>query len=288
MAHNNAPKHLGIYDKIVIDHGSYSCKYGYAGFSKPAGTISTNGIIKNGTIQNIDEMCTIWDTIFYDKLKIDPKKTKILLSLSNVSDITYYNKIKDIILKKYMFEAVQMYNQQLLSLYSVGKNTGIVVDIGHEITKIVPIYDSHIIEYAIVYSPLTGKLINSYLKKQNIQSSNYDKTKKAMIKSPDNDQKLYDVLFNPLLLDCDIDNLGKAVTKAIDLCPIDLKIILSHNIILIGGTSSIPGLCKELKKHIDNKYDVKIFGPKNRHYASWIGGSTLSCLPTFDTKWITK
>lgn len=286
MIDDNLYKYKNIHDKIIVDHGSYSCKYGYAGFNKPIGIISANGIIKNSVIQNIYEMCIIWDKIFYEKLKIDPKKTKILLSLSNISDITYYDKIKDIMLNKYMFDSIQIYNQQLLSLYSVGKNTGIVVDIGHDITKIVPIYDSHIINYAIIYSPLTGKLINNFLKKQGVISNNYDKIKKKIIKSPDS--KLYDILFNPLLIDYDIDNLATIVMKAIDLCPIDLKIILSQNIILIGGTSSIPGLCKELKKNIKDAYNVKIFGPKNRHFASWIGGSTLSCLSTFNTKWINK
>lgn len=271
---------------IIIDHGSYSCKYGFSGFSKPIGIISANGIIKNSGIQNINDMCTIWDKIIYEKLKIDPKKTKILLSLSNISDTTYYNKIKDIMLKKYMFNSIQIYNQQLLSLYSVGKNTGIVVDIGHDITKVVPIYDSHIIDYAIVYSPLTGKLINNYLKLEGIISNNYDKIKKNLIKS--SDVKLYDVLLNPSIINYDIPNLGQIVMNAIDLCPIDLKTRLSQNIILIGGTSSIPGLCKELKKNINDKYNVKIFGPKNRHFASWIGGSTLCCLSTFNTKWIEK
>lgn len=287
MNDNNIGNGYGnIYDKIVIDHGSYTCKYGYAGFSKPIGIIGTNGIIKNSTIQNMENMCEIWDKIFYEKLKINPKKTKILLSLSNVSDITYYNKIKDIMINKYMFNSVQIYNQQLLSLYSIGKNTGIVVDIGHNITKIVPIYDGHIIEYAIIYSPLTGKIINEYLKKNmcdNLVNPNYDKIKKNMIKTNDGN-KLYEVLFNPLLVGCDIDNLAKIIMNCINLCPIDVKTVLSKNIILIGGTSSIPGLCKKLKKKIDSKYNVKIFGPKNRNYASWIGGSVLLCLPSSQMK----
>jgi actin, other eukaryote len=270
--------HRNTTDNIVIDHGSYTCKYGYAGRSTPIGTINACGIIKNSIIQNFDKMCEIWDIIIYEKLKIDPKHTKIMISLANSSDTTYYNKIRHIMTHKYMFNHVQLYNQQLLSLYSVGKNTGLVVDIGHEITRIVPIYDSCVIEYGIIYSNLTGKLIDEYLKYISVCDTNFNKIKKNIIKS-NNSSMLYEVLFNPSLIHHDTQNLTEIVLKSINMCPIDLRIPISKNIILVGGTSSIPGLCKELKKNIGLRHDVKIFGPKNRNIASWIGGSVLMCLP---------
>jgi actin-related protein len=37
--------------------------------------------MENGIVRNWDDMCHVWDYTFYEKMKIDPKKTKVLFVL---------------------------------------------------------------------------------------------------------------------------------------------------------------------------------------------------------------
>ena len=320
-------------NKIVIDHGSFSCKFGYAGYDKPMGMIRTtvahdkinnkydvglkesmtivnkyNNIIypiKNGIIQDFEIMKKIWDCIFYNHMKIEPKKCKLLMSMANISDKTNFHKIIKIMINHYNFRGVQIYDQQILSLYGVGKNMGLVVDIGHNLTRIVPIYDSIILHKAVKYSCLAGSSINKYINmasNENFVDDILNKAKKRIFKKNyRNEEYIFvnkkkinnsswdDILLNPKLLNYDCDNLVELISDSIKNCPIDIKKVIMTNIILIGGTSAIPGLCKKINAEL-KKYDktIRVYGHKNRHISSWIGGSILSCLPTFDNMWIEK
>lgn len=291
---NNGAVYLNQYNIIIIDIGSYICKYGYAGYDKPLGTIKTINIVKNGVIHDFDKMNNIFNVIFYEKMKIDTHKTKIIISCQKISDNKYNDKIITLLLDTYKFHSVQILNQQLLSLYSVSRNNGIIVDIGHDITRIVPIYNSYIIDYAILYSHLAGKNINKYIaKKEGIKydESNYsdnDKFNKIKKKNVFGEYNIHDVLLEPQQSGFDCEPLQNLIKTSLFRCPIDTRLLLSQNIILIGGSSTIPNLCKLLRKNMDLSFKFKICGPKNRHFASWIGGSVISCLPTFDSRWIRR
>ena len=322
-------------NKIVIDHGSYSCKYGISGYGKPEGKIKSQIIydkktmkymiankdeiedelyypIKNGIIQDFDKMKIIWDEIFYKKMKIKPEKCKILLSLVETTDDNYKNKIIKIMLDDYKFDGVQIANQQVLALYGSGKNMGIVVDIGHTITRIVPIYDSYMIHSGCGISFQTGIYINKYINKcieGDLNDSEMDEIKKLLFIKKNHTQlkkklehkinnvnekinelnkhEMDNILIDASEGDHDINDIVSLILNAIKKSPIDYRAELSKNIMLIGGTSAIPGLCKKLylKLKKDNE-NVKVYGYKNRIIASWVGGSIFSCLPTFDKMWI--
>ena len=46
--------------------------------------------------------------------------------------------------------------QNVLSLYSCGKTTAIIIDIGHGNSVAVPVYDGFAVQYSIVKSNLAG------------------------------------------------------------------------------------------------------------------------------------
>lgn len=75
-------------------------------------------------------------------------------------------------------------------------------------------------------------------------------------------------------------------------CDIDLRKDLYSNIILSGGTTLFDGLPERLSKEVVNlapsNMKIKIVAPHDRKFSTWIGGSILSSLSDFQTKWITK
>jgi actin-related protein len=304
-------------NKIVIDHGSYSTKYGYAGYDKPEGLIRSLIIkdgyesivdieesfikgfegmeieypIKNGYIMNYDLMENIWDEIFYNKLKIDPKISSILITEQSNTPNKTRDIIKEIMFEKYGFNQIQFCNQQVVSLYGSGRSTGIVLDIGHDITRCVPVYDSLVINNGSQFSGLAGKRFNNHIcnyhnfKKKDDEMDIY---KRKYFKTEKN--KLYRNYFIDQLDNIDCLSLSDLINKSIQQSDIDLRKDLAKNIVMVGGTSKIPGLCKDIYNSL-NKYDnlkYKITASKNRDISAWLGGSILSGIPTFNNMWIKK
>lgn len=77
-------------------------------------------------------------------------------------------------------------------------------------------------------------------------------------------------------------------------CDIDLKKDLYHNIVLSGGNSMFNGFQERLTKEIkafapeSMKEEVRVFASYERKFAVWSGGSILSSISTFESKWFTK
>uniref|UniRef100_A0ACD5YV24 Uncharacterized protein n=1 Tax=Avena sativa TaxID=4498 RepID=A0ACD5YV24_AVESA len=70
------------------------------------------------------------------------------------------------------------------------------------------------------------------------------------------------------------------------------KEILYGNIVLSGGTTMIPGFADRMTKEITalapSDVRVNVVAPPERKYSTWIGGSILASLGTFQKMWISK
>lgn len=65
-----------------------------------------------------------------------------------------------------------------------------------------------------------------------------------------------------------------------------------HNIILSGGSTLFTGMSERLSKELlslaPKVMKVKIIAADERKFSTWIGGSILASLESFQNKWITK
>eukprot|EP01102_Stenamoeba_stenopodia_P008270 TRINITY_DN2361_c0_g1_i1.p1 TRINITY_DN2361_c0_g1~~TRINITY_DN2361_c0_g1_i1.p1 ORF type:complete len:389 (-),score=61.36 TRINITY_DN2361_c0_g1_i1:173-1339(-) len=102
-----------------------------------------------------------------------------------------------------------------------------------------------------------------------------------------------EVLFRPSLVGrSDLLGLHELVYQGIMNCEIDLRRDLFNNIVLSGGNTMFPGIAqrleKELSKLVPPRCRVNVLQPQDRIYSTWIGGSILASLSTFQQMWITK
>ena len=89
-----------------------------------------------------------------------------------------------------------------------------------------------------------------------------------------------------------IDGIHHLLFNSIMKCDIDIRRDLFSNIILSGGSTLYNGFAervhKEIKELAPCSTFIKIIAPPERKYSTWIGGSILSSLSTFEEMWIKK
>mmetsp|Transcript_79435 Transcript_79435/g.199620 ORF Transcript_79435/g.199620 Transcript_79435/m.199620 type:complete len:1284 (+) Transcript_79435:52-3903(+) len=101
-----------------------------------------------------------------------------------------------------------------------------------------------------------------------------------------------EALFSPNIAGSNAHGIQDLAFNAIRACDVDIRKDLFSNIVLAGGSSLFPGLVDRLTKELSalapSTMRVQVHAPPERRYSSWIGGSILSSLSTFNSMWITK
>eukprot|EP01095_Lingulamoeba_sp_RSL-Kostka_P006412 TRINITY_DN2008_c0_g1_i1.p1 TRINITY_DN2008_c0_g1~~TRINITY_DN2008_c0_g1_i1.p1 ORF type:complete len:253 (-),score=58.05 TRINITY_DN2008_c0_g1_i1:510-1268(-) len=182
---------------IVIDNGSGWCKVGFAGENEPQTVIATKisyskqnikeyfvgdhlskrilsgkdkeidikHPIEHGLVTNFEDMTLIWRHIFENELRVDPKEHAVLLTEPPLNPKTSREKTTQIMFETFNVPGYFIVNQAVLSLYSSGRTTGIVLNSGHGITYSVPVYDGYTIVHATRRVDVSGRDLTDYLMK---------------------------------------------------------------------------------------------------------------------------
>jgi actin-related protein len=85
--------------------------------------------------------------------------------------------------------------------------------------------------------------------------------------------------------------LTKMIQNSIKPMEVELKQVLLENIHLAGGNTLFEGFDDRLKSEIQDlkkKNRVQVVAPVERIYSTWIGGSILTCINSFNDSWILR
>eukprot|EP01089_Gocevia_fonbrunei_P022113 TRINITY_DN8808_c0_g1_i10.p1 TRINITY_DN8808_c0_g1~~TRINITY_DN8808_c0_g1_i10.p1 ORF type:complete len:391 (-),score=49.95 TRINITY_DN8808_c0_g1_i10:350-1522(-) len=169
---------------VVVDNGSYTIKAGFAGDDLPREVIrsvvghprrrgiigqpfrgelikenyygtealSRRGIlthkypIERGIITNWDEMELVWENIYSTALSVDPKEHAVIHTESTHTDYSpqHRTKLIQIHFETFGVPALFVGVDAFLSLYASGRQTGVVVQSGYEMTCSIPIIEGKI------------------------------------------------------------------------------------------------------------------------------------------------
>jgi len=149
------------------------------------GILSIKNPIEEGQITNWDDMEKVWHHTMYTELKVQPEEHNIMLTEVPLNNKINREKTSQIMFEIFNVPGMYISPTAILSLYSTGKTTGIIVDIGHGSTHHVPIFEGYAFAHSILKTPLGGKDLNDYLMKILLEkginlSSN---TEKELVKS---------------------------------------------------------------------------------------------------------
>ncbi|MFX0135270.1 MAG: actin, cytoplasmic 2 [Candidatus Hodarchaeota archaeon] len=184
---------------IVIDNGSGFSKAGFAGESQPQfiipsliglpekksqlnfGNKSTreryigDDAIEAGDLVrlispisgfSIDDwtmMEDIWNYIFYNKFYTNPSDHPLLLTEEPLTPPPDREKEIEIMFETFNIPSLYLATTAELALYASGRKTGCIIDIGHNIYYIVPVYESFALTHAIGLFDIGGRDVTEYL-----------------------------------------------------------------------------------------------------------------------------
>ena len=99
-----------------------------------------------------------------------------------------------------------------------------------------------------------------------------------------------EVLFQPSLFGMKSCGIHEKTYNSIMKCDKDLQQDLFSNILLSGGSTMFPGMVERMEKEmtslVPESTKINIVAPQQ--YSSWIGGSNIASLSTFQKMWISK
>lgn len=105
----------------------------------------------------------MWNYTFDEKLRIDPRGRKILLTEPPMNPKRNREEMCQIMFEEYGFDGVYIAIQAVLTLYAQGLQTGVVVDSGDGVTHIIPVYEGFALPHLTKRLDVAGRDVTRYL-----------------------------------------------------------------------------------------------------------------------------
>lgn len=185
---------------VVIDNGSGMLKAGFAGEEAPsdvfpaivgrprtgqamlgvsskehyigeeaaqkAGVLNITNPIAHGKVESWDDMQRVWHHTFYTCLRVNPQEVAgVLLTEAPLQPKENREKMAEIMFESFQVPALYVAIQAVMSLYSAGRTTGLVVDSGDGVTHTVPVYEGFSIPHAIKRMDIAGRRLTQHVQK---------------------------------------------------------------------------------------------------------------------------
>jgi len=276
------------YQQIDFDYGGARQEEFYVGDEiQSLGLYKIFYPIEKGIIQDWISFEKIIDYIFYN-LRVDPSLVNILFAVHPLFPKQELVRLFELFLEHYQCNAFYPVLDSMLTLYAGGFQTGLVVEIGDSITRIVPIYEGYKLDHAIRILDIGGRRLTRYMEKilgeigYSADSSIRRELVRALkekacfvsldykedLKRIEQYEKPYslpdgstitlskerfevpELLFNPSQ-ELEEDPLPKAIMDVIEECDLDIRPDLLNNIFLSGGSSMFPNIKSRIYQELE-------------------------------------
>jgi len=173
---------------VVIDSGTGFTKIGFAGEETPKQIYksvltslddakSVSYPIEYGIIKDWDVMEKVWNHGFkhFMGLSFNISDHPVLLSEIPLAPKSHREKMTQVMFEGFEVPGMFVANQGILALYAAGRITGIVLDVGHAVSKFVPIQEGFCLTHAVEKTNWAGQNVTLFLReilKGELQSQN--------------------------------------------------------------------------------------------------------------------
>lgn len=119
--------------------------------------------IAHGIVTQWDDMERIWNHTYYNELRVDPEEHNVLVTEAPMNPKVNREKITQIMFESFSVPGLYVAIQAILSLYSSGRVTGIVLDSGDGVTHTVPVFEGFSLVHSIERLDLAGRDLTTYM-----------------------------------------------------------------------------------------------------------------------------
>jgi actin-related protein len=346
---------------IVIDAGSYSCKAGFSGDDAPCSvfpnvigrpdltkpqmismggnnvyvgedalsrknTLSLRYPTEHGIVTSWDDMEKIWQTLFM-QLDVAPEEHNVIVSEAFMGPKANRETLAQRMFEYFSVHALHISLTAVLANYaSSGRACSVILESGHGVTQVVPIYQGYALPHAIVRCHVNGADITEYLsnlltlrgyEKQptdvvrdikerlcyfsdnfeeevmsEILERSYELPDGMVISVGGERYRAAEALFNPSMIGINSPGIHECVFNSIKKCDEEIQKDLFDSIYLSGGNTMIDNLSLRLRREMCElappNSKIRVFSAPERKDTAWIGGSILGCLATFRGMCVSK
>uniref|UniRef100_A0A8B9PDH4 Actin like 7A n=1 Tax=Apteryx owenii TaxID=8824 RepID=A0A8B9PDH4_APTOW len=282
--------------------------------------------LRHGIVVDWNCVQDTWEYIFHTEMKIQPEDHAVLVSDPPLSPTANREKYAEMMFEGFCMPAIHIAYQSQLSMYSYGRTSALVVESGHGVSYVVPIYEGYIMPSITGRVDYAGLDITCYLMKLLNESGNkftedqlsiVEDLKEKCYASLDLEQDLSlplkkeqinyelpdghlitigkerflcaEALFNPALLCSQEPGLSQLTMTYLEKCDADLKRRLVGNILLCGGSTMMAGFADRFQSKLTwmcPNDHFTIAASPQRKSSVWIGGSILASLQSFQPLWV--
>jgi actin-like protein 6A len=119
--------------------------------------------MSDGLISNWDMLEKTWDHMIKDHLRVETSETPVLFAEKPYNTSYCRQKMCEILFEKYQSPAVFVSKDAVLECYSVGRTTGLVIDVGGNGTVLTPVVDGWVESRAINRTFIGGQYMDAYM-----------------------------------------------------------------------------------------------------------------------------
>ncbi|EPY42379.1 actin beta/gamma 1 [Angomonas deanei] len=155
------PRHRGI----AMAAGMNEFEIGEEALVKQ-GMLSVGSPIHNGEVTNWDDMEKLWTQLIFSELRVIPENHCFITCQTVNAPAPQKEKTLELFMETFNAHSVFWGTSQVLSLYSYGLTTGLVLDSGKERTMAVPVHEGYALGRHVVQSEIAGEALTDYLYRQ--------------------------------------------------------------------------------------------------------------------------
>ena len=131
---------------------------------KMRGVLNLKYPIESGIVNDWEDMEKVWSYCFDNELRVDPSEASVLLTEAPGNPKANREKMCSIMFETFQVQGFYVAIQAVLSLYSNGRTTGLVVDSGDGVTHTVPVYEGFSIPHAVKKNFVAGRKITEHMR----------------------------------------------------------------------------------------------------------------------------